>query len=74
MNYLLPEEDQVALRIRERVPVIRPATNLGNDETRVKITGRSKVPIIRPATNLGNEYEPIPVIRPATNLHVDVLE
>ena len=71
---MFPEEDHVALRVRERVPVIRPATNVGNDEMRVKITGRSKVPIIRPATNLRQENKPmIPVIRPATNLH-DILE
>ena len=75
VDYLFPEEDQVALKARERVPVIRPATNLGNDGMRVKITGRNKVPIIRPATNLRHENEPIiPVIRPATNLHADILE
>ena len=59
VDYLFPEDDQVSLRVRERVPVIRPATNVGNDEMRVKITGRSKVPIIRPATNLRHENEPI---------------
>ena len=71
MNYLFPEEEIKTDDKDKTVPIIRPATNVDGEGTKIEISGRSRVPIIRPATNLGNEMT-VPVIRPATN--VDIVE